>query len=73
MKVSMNGLKRHTADAYNKLVSVINDDIELTTNDDLVDAVYNLKCYVATLVSLYDENDPDNTDLDIELDDIDEL
>ena len=73
MKVCMNGLKRHLAMAFNELVSVVNENNELKTNEQLVDSIYNLKAYLATVVCLYDENDPDNTDLDLELDDIDEL
>lgn len=73
MKVSMNGLKQHLASAFNDLVSVVNENDDLKLNDQLVDSIYNLKAYVATVVCLYDENDPDNTDLDIELADIEEV
>jgi len=70
MKISINGLKKHAAQSWNKLVAVINDDRELINNEDLIDAMYDLKISIGSLVSLYDDNDPDNTDLDIELDDL---
>ena len=69
----MNGLKRNLAKAFDELISVVNEDSHLKDDPDLVDSIMNLRAYVGAVVCLYDENDPDNTDLDIKLDSIDEL
>ena len=69
----MNGLKRNLAKSFNELIYVVNENAALKNHSQLVDSIWNLRAYVGTVVCLYDENDPDNTDLYIELDSIDEL